>query len=366
MGAAVVGALLVVLASACTSTSAPTESQQASQPSVETTAPPPPATRPPQATPTGTDAPASTAASRFDYQSIATEVATVDTAIGSITWLKGRRVPLDWVDIGFPEPGFGTLFWSADGGVHEGDTAEENAPCCLDIERVPNGWVGVGNTDWSHGDRNQFKWDNPVTLEPYHSYDEQECENLPWRFESEVWFSPDGLSWDQVTDSGFGPSGLDTCTRHALRLAAGGNTSIVVGGDGLWTSANLKDWTRSSLELPTPGTITYIDAILATGTGWLILGTRQSEPPTSPTGGALGPTPTEWVAWVSPDAITWTPLDLTAIIGDPCESLGRCAYVGAGTVENAIVVYVWDESLAVHGFPGWTLWIGLLLPPEEA
>lgn len=301
----------------------------------------------------------STATRRFDYWSVATEVAATDTPLGHITWLRTSSVPGAWIDAGFPSPA--NLH---DYGVseYEFEEAAASAPCCLDVYPTPEGWIGLGT--------------NPAKANRKPALDN--CPSNVWH---EVWFSPDGATWAQMTNEGFGPDGIDPCSDRPF-VSAGLERSIIVQNPpvGLlqenhasdpdprwlvWVSDDLTNWSRGIVDLHIPGMQSVITAVIATSRGWAIFGMRVALEPTdrSPSGIPLGPHPVAWFASASTDGVTWHPLDIAAIIDEPwCEPPGPhpCGSIDATTTHDAIVAYVyqWSNEFQQGPTDGWTLWIG--------
>jgi hypothetical protein len=276
----------------------------------------------------------------FDYEAVATEESTANTALGTVRWMRTSVVPSEWLYSGFPTPSFVADPFSYDRTWRD---VAEGAPCCLKVTRTDLGWIGVGSTDRT-----------------------RRCGES-----TEVWTSTDGATWELLNDAGFGNTG--PC--EVARVVEFGGSAAVLGvgeiGSGarvgaVWVSHDLEDWVRKDFDFEKPGMETFVTSAVASPRGFALFGMRVSHEPTakSETGIRLGPYRFEWAGWFSPDGMSWRSENMVTMFGNPWCRPNRsspCGYINATVNADGFVAYVHQasDSTIPDLRDGWALWIGV-------
>ena len=134
--------------------------------------------------------PSTQAAPSDPYALFGEVVAVVDTAIGAVTWRHASSIPLDLVEGDqFPDPGHRwENRWLA---VYE--NAQDATGACFEIFEGVSGYLGLGPcaADWLP----QHSW----YVEGFGGPRIWEPDNRKWNWLNEIWFSPDGVDWNQTT-----------------------------------------------------------------------------------------------------------------------------------------------------------------------
>jgi hypothetical protein len=374
----------VLLAGACASDPATIEVTPAQTIAPVVTATPttatPDATVPPAstaATVPATDAPGLTAS--FDYTSLGDLAGMTTTPLGLISWLTSGSVPQQWLDRGFPHPdAVASRIDAAAFGVKD-MSAVESAPCCLTVIPAGDGLIGFGATDWA--DDNTTPYPTDWIEAESHGLG---CGDTPWRGRiDEVWFSDGSTEWTQASGTAFGEHTLSACSGE-MHVVHHDGRWLAVAPSGLegkpdppeesaavpflaFTSTDLEVWERLDIELNREGMQIEITSVAAHDAGWAMFGTFISLEPTkrSETGIPLGPRSVEWAGWTSNDGQTFSPLDLTELLGGPpwCEPVEAhsCAAIFGHFTDDAVVAYVHQYGdHDDHLTSGWRLWIGLI------
>jgi hypothetical protein len=315
----------------------------------------------------------STTSTTSVYGWLGDEVGISATALGMVTWHRTQAVPLDLLwEADFPGPGYSYGYELEGISAH----AREVTGRCLQIHDVPSGYLGMGPCPnyWEGRGNEMGGWFAPF--------------DHPWMRGIEVWFSPDGVGWELMTDTAFGPSAA--VMADPFVVAEYGGQWVVVGWADVdsqsdlpeeqlaahmecgcmpphvpigatpaaWISEDLVTWIRLPIDFAAPGADTWLTSVAAGEAGWVIFGTRRSDGK---------PRTAEWAGWVSTDGIEWEELPMKGLHDDPCRPLGfeHCGRIQAHVIEDAIVVYAWTyDTPANPPFGGngrsWTLLIGEL------
>jgi hypothetical protein len=380
-----------------------TEAPEPTAPSTEAPVAPP-------TTPVEAAAVVAPAPDRPDYATVADEVATTDTSLGGISWLVTSRVPVAWIEEGFPSFSF---MWP-----RSWIELYAVAPEGVEIFEVASGYVGLGvggGVDYAGRMAApavrqwwpQFWWD----LVP-----------------EAVWFSPDGESWEPRLEGPIEPgvvtwrdpyvlaelkgrfvlvgrAGAQIEVRDVLYDGEGnvvedaeGNAVVLVEGedpgdlfDGsgnpvtleeilegggsvesdsevvdpgrpmAWVSDDLVTWQRVVASFDKPAMITDLNAVVATELGWFMFGVRRTD-----TADPLERRVAEWVAWVSPDGTVWEEFPIGELLDDPqvcrpTQSSNCIRMKGEPAPGGAVAVYAyeWDPYSSDIRQHTWDLLIGL-------
>jgi hypothetical protein len=303
-----------------------------------TTAPvvvPVPETLPPPTTAVTTDV--SDVETAIDYYAVATEIGVTDTPLGTVTWLESPRVPVAWFQEGYPPSGY---TWPRNFA-----SIYANAPCCIEIAKVGDEYLGFGVEEAifeSRDNRWVPQWNWPI---------------LPLS----VWHSSDGETWDLMADDPFEPGTV--VTHDPFVIGERNGRWILLGWAGwdgtvwnewgdldfddaipsAWFTDDLVTWTRIDFDFGKPGTLTELQSVVATEGGWAIFGVRRT--PEKP---AIGPRVAEWVGWASADGIEWEEIPIQDLLGPPdCAPVQRenCHRIKATATDDAIAIYAykWDH-----------------------
>ena len=328
-----------------------------------TTEPVPPTTEPPlpQTTVPAADT------GLFDYWSLGDPAATLDSPLGTLTWIRADGIPLQRLDDGFPRPGSPAVpealleaFVQAPG---------------FDVFGSEVGYLGIGPAGDPDGLRGSTRFIQSdyrlrgLTEEedPYQVVELQQTrvrlrEGIAveqwyegrwwgqgisaWRLPlDEVWYSADGQTWELKTDTGFEPGA--TMESQPYSVAEHDGRWIVIGEiagseadnrpaagiPAAWTSDDLVTWTRVPIDFTKPDRITRLTSVAAGDQGWVIFGIHSTEEI---------PRQGEWAAWASADGLEWEPLPVEDIF-DPAECgdnpVGDCQ-INPVFTDDALVTYV--------------------------
>jgi hypothetical protein len=310
-------------------------------------------------------------------------VATLDTPLGALSWYTRRSVSYEWVEAGFPGPSGAQPdreFWKIWGDTHSG----------LEVFETGAGYVGLGSTTQPDEPRimlgyrdNLMRVRGAATRADVERQDAQEgvdrmevWSSGTWIYwdgtfnsfsPAELWFSEDGLAWNQIDEFGVGADAA--MVSRPSSVAERDGTWTIIGWNGVaevddvadlakvsagfptaWMSDNLRDWVEVPIEFGANGAVTYLDAVVAGDDGWMIV---EKQP-------AAQDTRTSIVVWMSADGSTWHEMhihELTSTVGCPLWTLIRegetCILdVTVSFIPGGIAVYV-------HHPDSWTLWVGL-------
>jgi hypothetical protein len=333
-------------------------------PATTTTPAPAPAT----VSPTTTTAPR--------YGLLGEQVAVSESALGTVTWWQVPSIPLELLETGgIPSPGHNQEHrWPA---LYK--SAHTVTGACFDIYEETLGYLGLGPCPetWAPWATDQLQpeatWGGPRGW----SADISE-----WIWLKEVWFSPDGESWDRAADAF--PDATAAVEAQPWSVAERDGRWVVIGATGVteaadgvpdewvfsdvkglrvrrnaqpaaWASEDLATWSLLPVDFSEVGTNTHITSVIAGDAGWAIFGIRSSQ---------KRPWLAEWVAWASTDGSRWDELPMTGIYDTPCEPIlsEYCGMIKAHMTEGAIVVYAWTWPVPNEWSEGadWRLFIGEL------
>jgi hypothetical protein len=195
----------------------------------------------------------------FDYGSLGQEVAMTPTPLGSISWISSGSVPGQWILDGFPSPEPQPLPPGHPLTEREFVAAERSAPCCLVLQPIDTGLVGLGSTEWQDDNEAEF----PSTWREARLLD-MPCEAREWQgHANEIWFTADGVSWELLAEDVFGPEGLNMC-HISMHVAEHNGTWLIIAA---WpsdevdsatdlvalTSTDLVIWDEIPLDMNHPG-----------------------------------------------------------------------------------------------------------------
>jgi hypothetical protein len=360
--------VLAAVVAGCDSTAedaAATDSPGAAPSTTATTAP---------VTPT---APASTTTSTTPrYGLLGEEVAVSESALGTVTWWHVPSIPLELLETGgIPSPGHNQEHrWPA---LY--DNAHAVTGACFDIYEEAGGFLGLGPcpTFWAPWATDQQQpeatWGGPRGW----AADQSE-----WIWLKEVWYSPDGESWDRAPEAF--PDGTAAVEAQPWSVAERDGRWVVIGATGVtedadvipdegdwsdvngmrvrrsaqpaaWVSDDLATWSLLPVDFSESGTNTRLTSVVAGEAGWAIFGIRSSQE---------RPWLAEWVAWASTDGSRWGELPMTGVYDAPCEPVlsEHCGMIKAHMVDDVIVVYAWTWPVPNRWWEGaeWNLFIGEL------
>lgn len=296
-----------------------------------------------------------------DYAAVAEGVGTTDSSIGSISWLSSSRVPVAWVQDGFPSFGFTyprsmTMLYKA-------------APEDVEIYEVGEGYVALGKGRY------------PELAFDFDSRDTRWVVLWDWPFlPGSVWFSSDGESWELMTEGPIEPNigaihdPFVIAERDGRYVLLGWTDSsvevdpddqeaspeFVRGRPMAWVSDDLATWERVVADFEKPNMRTDLNSVVATDTGWLIFGVRRTNETTLDDSRVA-----EWAAWTSPDGVVWQELEIQELLGDPdCKpvSNGHCIRIKAEPAPGGVAVYAYQWELPIYDIRDttWTVLIGLV------
>jgi hypothetical protein len=326
-----------------------------------TTAPPTSTTVPP----TTTTAPR--------YGLLGEQVAVSESALGTVTWWHVPSIPLELVDAGgIPSPG---QRWD-----HSLPALYENAQtvtgACFEIYEQAPGYLGLGPCPraWALRDQDESGWNLPRRW--------WQADFSEWLWLTEVWFSPDGESWDRAP--GAFPDTTAAVEARPWSVAERDGRWVVIGATGVtedadvvpdegdwsdvlglrvrrsvrpaaWVSNDLATWAPLPVDFSKGGTNTHLTSVVAGEAGWAIFGIRSSEE---------RPWLAEWVGWASTDGSRWEELPMTGVYDEPCRPVlsEHCGMIKAHLIDDAILVYAWTWPVPNRWWEGseWQLFIGEL------
>ncbi len=325
----------------------------------------------------------------FDYESIGEAEGTLDTAFGTLSWYQTSSVPRELVEAGLPGP-------SRPRPDYDLRRTFAKAPCCLEVFEGADGYLGLGATGGPDEPRIIFGHRGDLlrvrgveTVEEFEILsDTTGIDGFEywsewygrWDFytgggefsfaPAEVWFTPDGSTWEQRADSAFGTDVVmlsqpdSVAERDGTWMVLGWSgiedpasstyRAHTVGGIGTaWTSDDLKTWTLVPFEFGSPGVDTNLLSVVAGDGGWMVVGERISRET---------PATHEPVVWISPDGLAWSELPMADVVGLPhCGSskpTETClsSFLRAAFFPDGITLYVEYGDPSVLG---WRLWIGV-------
>jgi hypothetical protein len=203
-----------------------------------------------------------------------------------------------------------------------------------------------------------------------------------------VWFSPDGESWDNTTETF--PDSTAVVAAEPWSVAERDDRWVVIGATGVgdnadpgrihweertyeekyygenwlivpkgaqpaaWVSDDLSEWKHVVADFATVAMDTRLTSVVAAEPGWVIFGIRGSQEP---------PRIAEWVAWASIDGIDWEELPMVGVYDTPCEPTRyeHCGMIKAHMLGDSVVAYAWTWPLGPHLFGPdlrWRLLVG--------
>jgi hypothetical protein len=330
--------------------------------------------------------PSTQAAPSDPYALFGEVVAVVDTALGAVTWRQASSIPLDLVGGDqLPDPSHRwENRWLA---LYE--SAQDATGACFEIFEETSGYLGLGPcaADWLP----QHSWHVEVGGGPRI----WEPNDRKWNWLNQVWFSPDGVDWNQTTQAF--PDSTAVVAAEPWSVAERDGQWVVIGASGVsrdaetlpedqtkverriaeldvntggldvprsaepaaWVSDNLPfGWKRVFVDFGEEGTDTRLTSVVAGEAGWVIFGIRASHAPTQVV---------QWVGWVSTDGITWEELPMADVFDTPCEPTehDHCGLIKAHMLDDAIVAYAWTWPPGEeHALPTWALLIGTVGNPD--
>ena len=302
----------------------------------------------------------------FDYWLLGDPVVTLDSPLGTLTWIRAGGVPLQWLNDGFPRPGpvlsqaLLEAFVEAPG---------------FDVFPSDVGYLGIGPSGDPDGLRGSTEFiNNPYRLrglaedeDPHQVVElhqthlrlregitiEQYYEGRWWGQGisewllplDEVWYSADGQNWEMKTATGFEPDAFMASQHYSVAerdgrwivigwIAAGEDDNRPASGTpAAWTSEDLGTWTRVPIDFARPDRITRLTSVAAGNQGWVIFGIHSTDEI---------PRQGEWAAWASPDGLEWEPLPIEDFFDPPdCgdNPISDCS-VNSIFTDDALVAYV--------------------------
>lgn len=241
------------------------------------------------AAPVPSSIPPTTTSTTLGYRSLGEEAGTSETVLGAVTWRRTQVIPLDLLwETYFPGPGYSSTYQFE--GVY--DHAQEVTGRCLQIYDVPSGYLGLGPCP-NYWEGHWLGWFAPF--------------DHAWMRGIEVWFSPDGVDWELMTDAVFDPSAAVMADPFVAAEYDG--RWVVIGWEGVdrqpdltveelaaneecwgclvpsfpitatpaaWVSNDLVTWTRLSVDFSKPGMDTWLTSVAAGELGWVIFGIRRT------------------------------------------------------------------------------------------
>jgi hypothetical protein len=312
------------------------------------------------------------------------EVAVSESVLGTVTWRRASSIPAQLVLTGgLPGP---THHWEYD-WLARYENAQEVTGACFEIYEEAAGYLGLGPcpvewASWTRADDPVWEraraWGFPWAAHP----------RWPeWIWMRNVWFSPDGESWDNTTKA-FADS-TAVVAAEPWSVTERGGRWVVIGATGIgdeadpgripwdertwnqkysdsrslivpkgtqpaaWVSDDLTEWQLITAEFADEGMDTRLTSVVAGELGWFIFGIRGSQEP---------PRIAEWVAWTSTDGISWEELPMTGVYDTPCRPSihEHCGMIKAHVLEDVIIAYAWTWPLEEMYMPqpGWRLLIG--------
>lgn len=326
----------------------------------------------------------STTSTTSVYESLGEEVAVSESVLGTVTWRRASSIPAQLLLSGdLPGP---THHWEYD-WLGRYENAYKVTGSCFEIYEEAAGYLGLGPcplewAPWAPADdpyrESSRAWGFPWAGHPQYPV---------WIWMTDVWFSPDGESWENTTKSF--PDATAVVAAEPWSVTERGGRWVVIGATGVgenadpgripweertyeqkyygnpwlwvprsaepaaWVSDDLSDWSPVAADFATEGMDTRLSSVVAGDSGWMIFGVRSSQEK---------PRITEWAAWVSVDGITWEELSMGGVYDTPCEPsiYEHCGMIKAHMLEDAIVAYAWTWPLH-EGYmlqPGWRLLVG--------
>ena len=303
------------------------------------------------------------------YGLVGEEVAVSESVLGTVTWWYVPSIPLELVDAGgIPSPGHGwdyrlpTLYENAQTVTGACFEIYEQAPGHLGLGPCPKAWA-----PWQPDQNGPRGW---------------AADFSEWLWLNEVWFSPDGESWDKAADAF--PDATAAVEAQPWSVAEHDGLWVVIGATGVtedadvvpdesdwgdvlglrvprkaqpaaWMSEDLATWSPLPVDFSETGANTHLTSVVAGEAGWAIFGIRSSQE---------RPWLAEWVAWASTDGSRWSELPMTGVYDAPCRpGLGEhCGMIKAHMTDDAIVVYAWTWPVPNRWWEGseWRLLIGEL------
>lgn len=334
---------------------------------------------------TASTTPPSTTSTTLGYESLGEEVGVSDSVLGPVTWQRASSIPAQLLMAGdLPGP---THAWEYD-WLARYENAQEVTGACFEIYEEAAGYLGLGPcpvewAPWTRADDPAWErariWGFPGASYPG---------STEWIWMRNVWFSPDGESWDNTTKA-FADS-TAVVAAEPWSVAEKDGRWVVIGATGIddeadpgripwdertygekyygenwlivpkgsqpaaWVSDDLTEWQPISAEFADEGMDTRLTSVVAGDRGWFIFGIRGSQEP---------PRIAEWVAWASIDGIDWEELPMAGVYDTPCEPTRyeHCGMIKAHMIGDSVVAYAWTWPLGPHLFGPdlrWRLLVG--------
>lgn len=326
-----------------------------------------------------TTVPSTTTSTTPRFGLLGEQVAVSESALGTVIWWHVPSIPLELLmDEGIPAPGHdwgrGSFALPA---VYE--TAHAATGSCFDIYVETAGYLGLGPCpmQWAPWATDQQQpeatWGGPRGWA---------ADSSEWIWLQEVWFSPDGESWQKVS-SAF-PDATAAVEAQPWSVAERDGRWVVIGASGVpqdadfipdasdwsdvnglhvprtaqpaaWVSDDLSSWSPVPVAFSEPGTETRLTSVVADEVGWMIFGIRSSQE---------RPWVAEWVAWASADGSSWEELPMAGVYDEPCRPVlsEPCGMIKAHLFDDAILIYAWTWPVPNRWWEGseWRLFIGEL------